>query len=220
MHQIVQAHSFERAGTTTRVAPLSRTTRLSHGVGLRIRRALVHFALAGIAAITPMTRAVAQTKVVGDSIHAAKTLFTWRDGVLAAGFVGLTIGMFPADRALAEHLQDSSTQANHFLKNASRDVQFIADPGSIFIGVGLYGVGRLAHWREVADLGLHGTEAVALSSAFTGLPPWRRRCARDHSSTATRTRTTLPSDAAFAAAETTHRFRRATARPHSPRRPS
>ncbi|HEY4129230.1 MAG TPA: phosphatase PAP2 family protein [Gemmatimonadaceae bacterium] len=115
------------------------------------------------------TPAHAQTAIVGDSIHASKTLFTWRDGALAAGFTGLTIAMFPADRALAQHLQDSSTQANHFFKNASRDVAYIADPGSIVIGLGLYGLGRVAHWREVADLGLHGTEAIALSAGFTGL---------------------------------------------------
>jgi membrane-associated phospholipid phosphatase len=48
-------------------------------------------------------------------------------------------------------------------------VQSIADPGALIIGVSLYGVGRLAHWREVADLGLHGTEAVAVSGALTAL---------------------------------------------------
>ncbi|MDB4873913.1 MAG: phosphoesterase PA-phosphatase related protein [Gemmatimonadetes bacterium] len=109
----------------------------------------------------------AQTPMAGDSIHAAKTLFTWRDGVLAAGFTGLTIAMFPADRSLAKHLQDSSTQANRFLKNASKGIQYFADPGSVVIGVSLYGVGRLAHWRDVADLGLHGTEAIALSGVVT-----------------------------------------------------
>jgi membrane-associated phospholipid phosphatase len=111
----------------------------------------------------------AQTPMAGDSIHAAKTLFTWRDGVLAGGFVGLTVVMLPADKHFALQLQDSSTQANHFLKNASRDVQYVADPGSIVIGVGLYGIGRLAHWREVADLGLHGTEAVIISGIATGI---------------------------------------------------
>jgi membrane-associated phospholipid phosphatase len=110
----------------------------------------------------------AQTPIAGDSIHAAKTLFTWRDPLLAAGFAGLTIVMFPADRSIAQHLQDSSTQASHFLKNASRDIQYFADPGSLVIGVSLYGIGRIAKWREVADLGLHGTEAVALSGLMTG----------------------------------------------------
>jgi membrane-associated phospholipid phosphatase len=113
--------------------------------------------------------ATAQTPMAGDSVHAAKTLFTWRDGVLAAGFAGLTIAMLPIDQHVAQRLQDPRNQANHFLKNASKDVQYVADPGSVVIGIGLYGVGRLAHWREVADLGLHGTEAVALSGVITAL---------------------------------------------------
>jgi membrane-associated phospholipid phosphatase len=106
---------------------------------------------------------------VGTADANSKTLFTWRDAALAGGFVVLTVAMFPADRSLATRLQDSSTQASHVIKNAARSVQFIADPGSLFIGVGLYGVGRIAKWQNVADLGLHGTEAVVLSGAITGV---------------------------------------------------
>jgi len=119
--------------------------------------------------LAPSPPADAQTQIAGDSIHAAKTLFTWRDAALAGGFTALTFAMFPADRRLAERLQDSSTQASHFLKNASRDIQYFGDPGSIVIGVSLYGIGRLAKWRNVADLGLHGTEAVAISGIVTGI---------------------------------------------------
>ncbi len=111
----------------------------------------------------------AQTKLVGDSVHAAKTLFTWRDAALAAGFTGLTVAMFPVDRSIAMHLQDSSEQANHFFKNASKGIQYFADPGSIVIGVSFYGIGRLGHWKALADLGLHGTEAVAISGLLTGV---------------------------------------------------
>ena len=130
-------------------------------------RALTAAVAASLLAQSGLARG--QTAIKGDSIHAAKTLFTWRDGALAGGFVGLTVAMFPVDKHFATKLQDSSTQASHFLKNASRGVQYIADPGSIVIGVGLYGVGRLAHWREVADLGLHGTEAVAISGVVTAV---------------------------------------------------
>ena len=115
------------------------------------------------------SRANAQTPMTGDSIHAAKTLFTWRDGALAAGFTGLTVAMFPLDKSFATRLEDSTTQANRFFKTASKDVQYVADPGSIVIGVSLYGIGRVAHWRNVADLGLHGTEAVAVSGVITGV---------------------------------------------------
>ncbi len=126
-------------------------------------------ALAGVAGVNSPRPLAAQTAMPGDSIHAAKTLFTWRDGVLAGGFAGLTIVMFPADKSIASRLQDSSTQANRFFKNASRDVQYIADPGSVVIGVSMYAVGRLAHWRPLADLGLHGSEAVALSGIIVGV---------------------------------------------------
>lgn len=120
------------------------------------------------ALVAPVSTGAAQTTIKDDSIHAAKTLFTWRDGVLAAGFVGLTIGMFPLDESTAREFRDSTSQASRFLKNGSQVVQYIADPGSIVIGVGMYGVGRLANWRNVEDLGLHGTEAVIVGGAATG----------------------------------------------------
>lgn len=111
----------------------------------------------------------AQTTIAaGDSIHAAKTLFTTRDILLAAGYTGLTIAMFPADRAIARRLQDSTTQASRALKNASVAVQYFADPGSLVLSASLYGVGRIGHWKGVADLGLHSTEAIVISGLVTG----------------------------------------------------
>jgi membrane-associated phospholipid phosphatase len=111
----------------------------------------------------------AQTRIADDSIHAGKTLFTWRDAVLAGGFVGLTIGMFPLDRSTAIEFRDSTSQASKFLKSGSRVAEYIGDPGSLVIGVGLYGVGRITKWRTVEDLGLHGTEAIVLGGATTSL---------------------------------------------------
>lgn len=111
----------------------------------------------------------AQTPMRGDSIHAARTLFTWRDAALAGGFVATTIAMFPLDRSTALRLQNPNTQANRSLKNAAINVQYVADPGSVVIGVSMYAVGRFGRWRELADLGLHGTEAVAVSGAATAL---------------------------------------------------
>jgi membrane-associated phospholipid phosphatase len=138
--------------------------------GPRVMTRGVALIVAIVVALTSMSSAVwGQTPMRGDSVHAAQTLFTRRDGVLAAAFAGTTIVMFPIDRATARHLQDSTTQANRFFKNASHDVQYVADPGSIVIGASMYGVGRVLHWRKVADLGLHGTEAVVLSGAATAL---------------------------------------------------
>jgi membrane-associated phospholipid phosphatase len=102
-----------------------------------------------------------------DSVHAAQTLFTYRDAALAGGFVALTIAMFPIDKSVAGRLQNPNTQANRFFENASTDVRFLADPGSVIIGVSMYGVGKIAGWKNVADFGLHGTEAIAVAGITT-----------------------------------------------------
>jgi membrane-associated phospholipid phosphatase len=126
-------------------------------------------AFAWLLMATVSSSVIAQTPMPGDSVHASKTLFTYRDAGLAAGFVGLTFAMFPLDRNMARRLQDPSTQASHFFKSASRDVQWVASPGAVVIGLGMYGVGKIGNWRNVTDLGLHGTEAVLLATATTTL---------------------------------------------------
>jgi membrane-associated phospholipid phosphatase len=96
------------------------------------------------------------------TIKRHKHLFNRRDLVVAGAFTGTTILLFPLDRRLAQDLQDSSIQANHFFRSASNRVEFIASPGAYYIGGVMYLVGRASGNRRVADLGFHGTEAVLL----------------------------------------------------------
>jgi membrane-associated phospholipid phosphatase len=104
-----------------------------------------------------------------DTQHVHKTLFTWRDAALAGGFTALTVAMFPADRHIAGQLQNPNTQANRFFDNSARGVELITSPGAFIIGGGMYAIGRWGHHPNLEDLGWHGTEAVLLSSAVTGL---------------------------------------------------
>ena len=97
-----------------------------------------------------------------------KTLFTYRDGILAAGFVGLTFAMFPADERLAKSSQREYLQTFTELDRAATSVEWITTPGAFYIGGGLYAVGRLTKRPNLADLGWHGTEAVLISSGITG----------------------------------------------------
>ena len=96
-------------------------------------------------------------------------LFTLRDAVVAAGFVGATVALFPVDERVAKQLQNENTQTNRFLKNASNGFELIAVPGAFIIGGSLYAVGRFGHHERLADLGLHGTEAVLVGTVMTGL---------------------------------------------------
>ena len=105
-----------------------------------------------------------------DTLHRApEPLFTKRDPLIAAGFVVGTIVMFPLDRKIAERLQDSTVQAIKFAKENAEWLQPFGYPGSLIIGGSLYVIGRITDQKEMADLGLHGTEAIVLGEGIAGL---------------------------------------------------
>jgi membrane-associated phospholipid phosphatase len=93
-------------------------------------------------------------------------LFTWEDGVLAGGFIVGTLALRPLDERFAQRLQVKSTQQNRFLEDLATIVRTIAEPGAEIIGVSMYAAGRISKQRNLADLGLHGTEAVVVGAGF------------------------------------------------------
>jgi membrane-associated phospholipid phosphatase len=95
-----------------------------------------------------------------DTIDRPRALFTWRDGVLAAGFTVGTISIRSLDSRAAQWLQRERSQKNKLLQEAAVGFNTIAAPGSVIIGVSMYTAGRLAKNARLADLGLHGTEAL------------------------------------------------------------
>lgn len=96
-------------------------------------------------------------------------LFTSSDAWVAVGFVVGTLAMYPADRYFARKLQTPGNQENRFLKDAASGFRFMGTPGSMIIGVSMYGVGRLAKIDRMADLGLHGTEALLIAQGVVGV---------------------------------------------------
>ena len=104
-----------------------------------------------------------------DARAKAGALFYEEGRVLAGGFVGATVLMFPLDKRAARALLDSGTQTNRFLKHTTTDVEIITSPGAYIIGGALYAVGRLGKWDRIADLGWHGTEAVLFAQGLTTL---------------------------------------------------
>jgi len=51
-----------------------------------------------------------------------------------------------------------------FCVAAATGFEVIASPGAYIIGGSMYAVGRLGQFCRVADLGLHGTEAVLVAT--------------------------------------------------------
>jgi len=103
-----------------------------------------------------------------DSIaQSDQPLFT-RNDAIAAGIFGIaTIAAIPLDNLFADYAQ-GAIQERRFARRVAVIVEEITVPGAFIIGAGLYGVGRLAGNDEMADLGLHGSEAILVGLVVTG----------------------------------------------------
>src|SRR5690349_3107766 len=62
-----------------------------------------------------------------------KPLFTRNDGFLAVGFAGLTVAMFPADKALAKRLREPSSSENKFIARVTTGSETLAHPGALIV---------------------------------------------------------------------------------------
>ena len=102
---------------------------------------------------------------VQDTIAGKSPLFTGRDAVILGGFALGTVAVAPLDVHLAHLLRQPSAQENRILGRSANTFELLGVPGTLVIGVGLYIIGRVDGQRRVQDLGLHGTEAVLLSTA-------------------------------------------------------
>jgi membrane-associated phospholipid phosphatase len=94
----------------------------------------------------------------------SKSLFTWQDAAVLGGAAIATAALAPLDLRIANRLRDSTVQENRFVGTLAAVVRDVATPWSVYIGVSMYAYGRLARDRKAADLGLHGTEAIAIGA--------------------------------------------------------
>jgi membrane-associated phospholipid phosphatase len=113
-------------------------------------------AIASVFSILPTVPALAQA----DTSSSHVSLFTYRDIGLAGAFALGAYLVRPLDDHYAGRLQDSSTQANAKLHRLSQFVRTTAAPGSWIIGTTMYVSGRVFKVDRLAELGLHGTEAL------------------------------------------------------------
>jgi len=95
-------------------------------------------------------------------------LFSRRDAYIAGAFAAGAVAMFPIDRTLANHLQDSTVQANHFLSHTATGARLLGSPGAVVLPLATYVSGRVLHRPGMADLGLHTFESVVMAKVITG----------------------------------------------------
>jgi membrane-associated phospholipid phosphatase len=109
---------------------------------------------------------------------AREPLFTASDAWIAASFVAGTIAMYPVDRRLARSIQRDPLQDNSDLERTATFFRKMGTPFSMYIGGGMYAIGRLARIERMADLGLHGTEALLIARHTNDLVKWAAGRAR------------------------------------------
>jgi membrane-associated phospholipid phosphatase len=98
-----------------------------------------------------------------------RQLFHRSDLYVAGAFALATVALLPADHHLAELARDEDLLNSNTLKTLSTDMRFFGGPGPFIIGGSMYAVGRLGHVPRMAQLGLHGTEAVVVGSVVAGV---------------------------------------------------
>jgi membrane-associated phospholipid phosphatase len=130
--------------------------------GLPVRR-IATLTLLVLSAALPAT-AAAQADTTR-----SRPLFTWQDGVLGAGYVLAAVAIAPLDRQVAANMQKPKNKRSRLAERAAGGFNTIAVPGAYLIGSTLYVVGRATENHNMADLGLHGTEALLIGSALGGV---------------------------------------------------
>jgi membrane-associated phospholipid phosphatase len=98
-----------------------------------------------------------------------RSLFTWRDAILAGGFVIGTVAIRPLDKRSATVLQDTLRQKSRLYRVSATGFRTIAIPGAFVIGTTMYAAGRLSHSERFAELGLYGTEALLVGEGTASL---------------------------------------------------
>jgi len=138
-------------------------------VSVGFPRATVALLLGALVSLAPV-RARAQDNIAtappSDSAR-RPVLFARADPWILGGFIAGAAAIRPFDRQIANEIREPDAQDNHFAAHAAKVFNFLGSPGSLIGGVALYGVGRIGHFERVADLGLHGTEAIVVSAGIT-----------------------------------------------------
>lgn len=140
-------------------------TSVASKAGVISRSTVCALLLAGTIATPPLGAQVAHAPADTSGGRRGR-FFTGTDAALAGLFAMGTVAMFPLDRQIALDMRSSSLQSNSFVKHSADAFRLTAVPGSAIIGGGLYVIGRVAHVPRMADLGLHGAEALLIGQVI------------------------------------------------------
>ena len=93
-------------------------------------------------------------------------LFTARDAYIAGGITAISVLLIQVDKPIIRRIQRDTSE---FLRETADQLKYINEKSLLALDVVLYGVGRLGRMERLADIGLHGSEAIAVASVVSTL---------------------------------------------------
>jgi membrane-associated phospholipid phosphatase len=114
-------------------------------------------------AVAP-ARAVARAQTSTSGSTTESRLFTKRDLATGGIFLGASALLSLWDDDIYRALRDSSIQGNTLLSGAVGKASYLQETYLTAGGIVLWGAGRLAKNRTLADIGIHTAEAVFMAS--------------------------------------------------------
>lgn len=94
----------------------------------------------------------------------SKPLFTGRDLWIAGGLTAASVLLIQVDKPLLRAVQRDSSP---FKDRTAEQLKYINEKSLLALDVVLYGVGKLGRMERIADIGLHGSEAIIMASAVS-----------------------------------------------------
>ena len=95
-----------------------------------------------------------------------KPLFTQADGWILGGLTLASVVMIQFDKPTIQAIQRDT---NEFRLRTAERLRYVNEKSLLALDVLLYGIGRISGNERLADLGLHGAEAIAVASVVSTL---------------------------------------------------
>ena len=133
------------------------------------RMALIASITSAITAAVPATSVAQDRNAPTDSNHVSKTFFTRRDAYWTLGAIAVTAGVTYYDKKVANWSQQPNIQGDQSRRDFFDGVTKFNETPLTIGAILTYGIGRLGRWETVTDVGLHMSEALALTDVTSEL---------------------------------------------------
>jgi len=94
----------------------------------------------------------------------SRPLFTARDAYIGVGLTAASVLLIQVDKPILLAIQRDSSP---FRDRSAERLKYINEKSLLALDVVFFGVGRLGHMERLADIGLHGSEAIMMASAVS-----------------------------------------------------